>query len=67
MPPDEPDPRLSEVASALQQPQQPESRDLPRQHRLDGSVADPIDVILTEGAEQQVHEYAQHQHPEHMA
>ena len=69
MPPDEPDPRLSEVANALQTLNRPSSqkrRELSRQHRLNGGVADAVDVVLTEGAEEQVHEHADHQHAQHV-
>ena len=69
IPPEEPDPKLSEVAKRLadaQQSQQPKRRDPSCQHRLDRCVADAVDVVLAEGAEEEVHEHAKHRHPKHV-
>ena len=51
MPPEEPEPRLSEVASSLQtnsSSSRPGRRQLAEQDRLDRRVADALDVVVAE-------------------
>ena len=69
IPPDEPDPKLSEVANSLHTARSPSSQKLeicPAKYRLNGGVANPIDEVLAQGAEEEIHEHAKNQHPQHV-
>ena len=70
MPPDEPEPRLSEVAASLarkKQRQEAAEVHVAGEDRLHGGVADAVDEVLPESGEEAVHQQAHQQHAEDMA
>ena len=65
MPPEAPEPRLIEVAHSFatkKQRQQRGKHQAAGEDRLDGRVADAVDVILSARAQKRVHHDAYHQH-----
>ena len=70
MPPDAPEPRLIEVAKSLatnSSGQDGKRRELACQQGLDRRVADALDVIMPEKAQQRIDQDADQQHADDMA
>ena len=69
MPPDDPEPRLVEVAAILRKNSNPSSQTevvLSNQDALDRRVADAIDIVLSQRAKQHIHQAAEQQHAQHV-
>ena len=70
IPPEAPEPRLIEVAASLaanSSDQQRRQARPPVQDRLDGRIADALDVVLPGGAQQRVDHHADDQHADDVA
>ena len=70
MPPEAPEPRLTEVAQSLAANSKHEQRrhaEVAVEDRLDGRIADALDVIVAAADQQRVDQHADHQHADDVA
>ena len=70
IPPDEPEPRLTEVATSLaanRNSRKVPTVELAAEYRLDGRVADAFDVVVAREEMESVDQHSDHCHAERMA
>jgi hypothetical protein len=70
MPPDEPDPRLTDVANSfagVEQQKEPGDGELPGQGCLNGRVTDALDIVVSAPTHERIDQHTDNQHAESMA